>query len=100
MMLLHVTTPIAWQEALRSGFYESGSLREEGFIHCCLHNQLAGVIERYYASQTPLLILHIDPGALLVPVKWEPSPLAQDLFPHVYGRINLEAVQKTELIVY
>jgi uncharacterized protein (DUF952 family) len=51
-----------------------------------------GVIERYYADQYNLLILHIDESKLAAPYIYELAPSVNQEFPHVYGRINLDAV--------
>lgn len=98
-MILHITTEDAWLSAREAGFYESSSLQHQGFIHCCLPYQLPGVVERYYATAQNLFILYIDENRLLSPVQYEPSPVVADLFPHVYGIINLDAVQTTKPLV-
>ena len=95
-MILHVTTTAAWNTALRAGFYQTGSLQDEGFIHCCLPRQLQGVLERYYSAIDHLLVLGIDEHKLTSPVVFELSPVVSELFPHVYGVINLDAVQTIE----
>lgn len=98
-MIYHVTTPQAWQQAQENGFYAAASLEQEGFIHCCRPEQLEGVLDRYYKQVQNLLVLYIDESLLTEPVKYEPSPLAHELFPHVYGTINLEAVQTIKPLV-
>ncbi len=92
-MILHVTTQAAWNQALTEGRYRADSLPVEGFIHCCVEQQLPGVLERYYSAVKGLVVLHIDEQKLTAPVRYEPSPVVPDLFPHVYGPINLDAVQ-------
>ncbi len=91
-MIWHLTTPGMWQAALERGHYETGSLQQEGFIHCCLQEQVAGVVARYYQHVTDLIVLHIDESKLSAPVRYELSPAVQELFPHIYGPVNLEAV--------
>ncbi|MEJ7766761.1 MAG: DUF952 domain-containing protein [Chitinophagaceae bacterium] len=91
-MIFHITTPACWEQAITNGLFESASLSRQGFIHCCMENQLNGVIARYYSELDELLILEIDEGKLVVPVKYEPSPVVDELYPHVYGAINLGAI--------
>ncbi len=91
-MIYHVVTLPDWQKALALGFYEAPSLLTEGFIHASKREQVAAVIERYYASQTDLLILHIDEGKLEAVHIFELAPSVNEEFPHIYGRINLDAV--------
>lgn len=94
----HVALPEDWEHALEVGEYaistRGRSLAEVGFIHCAHPDQVAGVVERFYADVTgTLLLLSIDPADLDVPVVEEPAtPGAGEHFPHVYGPIPLEAV--------
>lgn len=97
-LIYHVTTQSAWNTAQELGFYEAGSLKEEGYIHCSLENQIPGVLERYYAGQTGLLKLNIDTDKLTSPYIYDWSPSTADTFPHVYGPINLDAVIAVEAI--
>jgi uncharacterized protein (DUF952 family) len=91
-MIYHVTTDAAWQQAQKQGFYEAASLSSEGFIHLSTAIQVAGVLERYYKDQHNLLLLHIDESKLQAPLIYELAPSVNELFPHVYGRINLDAI--------
>lgn len=92
MMIIHVTPAATWQSALERGFYETGSLQLEGFIHCCHEEQLTGVIRRYYRHTPNLVLLHIDETLLTAPLRYEVAPSVNEAFPHVYGPINLDAV--------
>ncbi len=95
-MIFHVVTALNWQKAIRQGFYEADSLALEGFIHTSKADQVAGVLSRYYAGQTELLLLHIDETKLTAPLKYELAPSVNEEFPHIYGRLNIDAVVKTE----
>ena len=95
-MIYHVSTNEEWQTALQQGFYEVPSLAEEGFIHCSKMEQVAGVLERYYKDQLGLLLLHIDESKLNVPLKYELAPSVNEEFPHIYGRLNLDAIAEVE----
>lgn len=97
-MIYHVTTAENWQHALQQGFYEAPSLHTEGFIHCSKHNQVAGVLERYYKDQRGLILLHIDETKLVAELKYELAPSVNEEFPHIFGVINTDAVIKTEPI--
>lgn len=91
-MIYHVVNIPNWQKAVELGYYEAPSLITEGFIHACKKEQVQGVIERYYANQTNLLILHIDEEKLQVAPIFEIASSVNEAFPHIYGRINLDAV--------
>ncbi len=91
-IIYHVTPGSDWNAAKQKGFYEAASLKEEGFIHCSQENQVAGVLERYFAGKTGLVKLVIDTDKLTSRFVFDWSPSVRDTFPHIYGPINLEAV--------
>jgi uncharacterized protein (DUF952 family) len=95
-MIYHVVTDADWQKALLQGFYEAESLVKEGFIHTSKAEQVAGVLDRYYKEQNNLLLLHINEEKLTAPLKYELAPSVNEEFPHIYGRLNLDAVVKAE----
>jgi uncharacterized protein (DUF952 family) len=101
-MIYHITSRAAWNDAQQHGDYRTESLQTEGFIHCSTDTQVLPVAEKYYPGQRGLVVLMIDPALLSSDLKWEPPAEgapppgvpAGDLFPHVYGPINLDAVVK------
>ncbi len=95
-MIYHVVTAVNWQKALQQDFYEAESIALEGFIHTSKAEQVQGVLERYYKNQSDLLLLHIDETKLTAPLKYELAPSINEEFPHIYGRLNLDAVIKIE----
>lgn len=95
-IIYHVTTADNWKAAQEKGYYEHPSLKEEGFIHCSQENQVAGVLERYFAGMTGLVKLVIDTEKLTSKYIFDWSPSTQDTFPHIYGPINADAV--TEVV--
>jgi uncharacterized protein (DUF952 family) len=97
-MIYHVVTQANWQNALQQGFYEAESLLTEGFIHTCKAEQVAGVLKRYYKDQSNLILLHIDETKLTAPLKYELAPSVNESFPHIYGRLNIDAVVKVETL--
>jgi uncharacterized protein (DUF952 family) len=97
-MIYHVTTKENWDKAIIAGFYEAPSLNTEGFIHNSTAAQVQGVLERYYAGQTNLVLLHIEETKLIAELKYELAPSVNEMFPHIFGVINLDAIVKTELL--
>ena len=97
-MIFHVTDKITWEAALEKGFFEVPSLLTEGFIHTSKAEQVAGVLQRYYAGRSDLLLLHIDEIKLTSPLKYELAPSVNQIFPHIFGPLNIDAVVKTELL--
>lgn len=97
-IVYHVTTAAEWNTAIQTGFYQSPSLKDEGFIHCSQEHQIAGVLERYFTGKTNLVKLLIDTDKLTSRFVFEWSPSTADTFPHVYGVINIDAVIEVMLI--
>jgi uncharacterized protein (DUF952 family) len=95
-LIYHLTTEPEWQEARKKGYYDTASLAEEGFIHCSEERQIAGVLERYFKGKKHLMKLVIETDRLTSPLYYDWSPSIEDTFPHVYGSINLDAVQSVE----
>lgn len=95
MTLLHLALARDWDAACRRGSYGMSTLgrtiEQEGFLHACEDaQQLAGVAERFYGDVVePLVVLHIDEGALaghgLTVRREPPADGVPELFPHVYG---------------
>jgi uncharacterized protein (DUF952 family) len=97
--ILHIASNDAWLAADKSGTYRTDSLASEGFIHCSTRSQIVGVANTFYCGQQGLVLLVIDPSKLEPALKWEPPAVPGptharegELFPHVYGPINLDAV--------
>ena len=99
-MIYHITSRAAWQQAQANGEYRADSLQTEGFIHCSTLSQVLPVADNFYKGQSGLLLLELDPALLSADLKWEPPsggtpppgvPVGE-MFPHVFGPINLNAV--------
>ena len=90
--IFHITTANEWKQALDRGYYETSSLKDEGFIHCSQAEQIQGVLDRYFKGKENLLRLQIETDNLKSPFYYEWSPSIADTFPHIYGIINLDAV--------
>lgn len=91
-IIYHVTNEEGIDQASRSGRYSCDSLGTEGFIHCCSKDQLSGVLDRYYKGVEDLRLMEIDTNVLAASLVFENTVGGEELFPHVYGEINMDAV--------
>ena len=95
-MIYHVTDSVRWALSQTAGEHTGSTgdrdLAEEGFIHCSTAEQWPGVLERFYADDDDLLLLHIDEASLRSGVVYEQLGDATEPFPHVYGPIPISAV--------
>ncbi|MDO9300858.1 MAG: DUF952 domain-containing protein [Anaerolineales bacterium] len=98
-MILHITSKHEWLEAQQRGEYIAPSLKTEGFIHCSTEKQVLHVANAFYRGRNDLVLLKLNEARLKPELKWEPPAgipapgiSESDLFPHIFGPINLTAV--------
>jgi uncharacterized protein (DUF952 family) len=90
--IFHMCRREEWEAAERAGAYRGSSQDEaDGFIHFSTAAQVRESAAKHRAGQSGLVLLEVDPGRLGAALKWEPSRGGQ-LFPHLYGRLPVEAV--------
>jgi uncharacterized protein (DUF952 family) len=94
MLIYHIVLPDVWA-AFDTELYRAKSLETEGFIHCSFADQLEGVIKRYYKGEDRIVILEIDPERLMSRMIKEPST-NNEIYPHIYGPINRDAIVSVE----
>ena len=92
--IFHITHSKDWKNALEEGAYRSDSLASQGFIHCSTRTQVVAVANRYYRGQQGLVLLEIASARVQPEIRWENLEGGTELFPHIYGPLNLEAVEK------
>ena len=98
-MIYHILASDEWKSASRNEYYSPDSFGVDGFIHCCTEEQLEYVGERHFRGRQGLVILCIEEGALMAPVKYEDLNGEGMLFPHVYGPINTGAVRNVTFTI-
>jgi uncharacterized protein (DUF952 family) len=90
MLIYHIVLLDAWA-AFETGLYFATSLETEGFIHCSFADQLDAVVERYYSGEKRVVVLEIESEKLMSRMIKEPSTNSE-IYPHVYGPINRDAI--------
>jgi uncharacterized protein (DUF952 family)/energy-coupling factor transporter ATP-binding protein EcfA2 len=98
MLIYHIVLPKVWEEFKDKEFYEADSLASEGFIHCSDQDQVEGVLKRYYKNADELVILKIEVDRLSNKPVYEKST-DDDLYPHVYAPINMEAIVEAHAVI-
>lgn len=91
MKIYHIVAPEVWEIFKDKDFYEAESLRAESFIHCSYAEQLDAVLNRYYKNAGKVLILELDTDKLTSKLVEEPST-NDEIYPHIYGKINRDAI--------
>lgn len=91
-LVFHLTTEQAWAEARSQGTYAPASLASEGFIHASWRDQVLAVANCFLRGQADLVVLHIDPSRLRVPLRVEAATPGGEAYPHIYGSFDPAAV--------
>jgi uncharacterized protein (DUF952 family) len=95
-IIYHVADADDWQLALRQGVYRISTrgrtLEQEGFIHASTGNQVARVANAFYRGAENLVVLAADTERIGPEIRYERAPGSDELFPHIYGPLNVDAV--------
>jgi len=93
MATIYKICPAAsWSSAESDGVFKGlKNDIEDGFIHFSTGMQLAETASRHFSGQKDLVVVAVDGERLGVALKWEPARLG-DLFPHLFGPLDLAAV--------
>ena len=108
--IFHIAVESDWDAAKRRGLYVVPSLDHEGFIHCSTSEQVIDTANAFFSGRRDLVLLFVDDQRTTAEVRHEPSVDAQhggtehggtergeaELFPHLYGPLNLDAVVAVE----
>jgi uncharacterized protein (DUF952 family) len=92
-MIFHITSRSHWQQAQKLGIYEAESLESEGFIHFSTKEQVADTANRFFKDRSDLVLLCVNSKLVKAEIKYEEVP-SVGIFPHVYGALNLDAVER------
>lgn len=97
--VFHMLEPQVWHKACQTGFYQAESLPIEGFIHFSHLAQVERVANMFYRQIDELLLLEVDPELCSAQWKHEDSEGTGELFPHLYGPLNLAAVKRVHRLL-
>ncbi len=91
--IIHITQRKQWEKAKLTGTYRADSLDLEGFIHCSTPKQVIKVANFLFRNQKGLVLLYIDSDKVQPKIRYEATEI-DELFPHIYGALNIDAVFK------
>lgn len=89
-LIFHITSRQDWEDAKKAGQYTAASLETEGFIHLSQASQVVRVANLFYRGVKDLVLLEVNEEKLRSTLKYE--PVEQDVYPHLFGPLNLDAV--------
>jgi uncharacterized protein (DUF952 family) len=91
-IIFHITKRDSWESAQAAGSYQAEMFPIDGFIHCSTDAQVVQVADARFRGQTGLVLLCIDTTKVAAEIRYENLEGGQQLFPHIYGKINNDAV--------
>ena len=91
-IIFHITTREGWDSAVAEGSYRPEAFPVDGFIHCSTRDQVIQVANIRFRGKRGLVLLLIDADKVTAQIVYENLEGGQQLFPHIYGELNLEAV--------
>lgn len=91
-----IFTEAEWNRFQETGQF-SGSADDlrDGFIHLSTGEQVAGVVERFFAGQHPLYVAEFSSPEFIQQLTWEASA-SGEIYPHLYQR-ELSTVHVSDL---
>jgi len=93
-MIFHFIHLDEWSLTKKLNKYEPHSIATDGFIHCCKQTQINELAIRLYKGQNDLLLLEINTNSIKKPIIYEDLYGLNQLFPHLYGALNLNAINE------
>ena len=100
--IYHVARANDWARAPTNGQYAPESITQEGFIHASQADQLEQLKRSgLFGADTEWVVLTIDPLLISSEIKYEPAQhegASAELFPHIYGPLNTDAVVEVKVL--
>lgn len=93
MNLIYKILPAGlWHAAQENGRFDGSAVDlADGFIHFSTKDQVDETAAKWFAGQTDLMLIGVDPDKLGGALRYEPSR-GGALFPHLYTPLSLDAV--------
>ena len=90
-IIFHIARSEAWANR-DAGSYRPEMFPVDGFVHCSTADQVVKVADVRFRGQKDLVLLCIDTDKVKAEIRYENLEGGQELFPHIYGGINTDAV--------
>jgi uncharacterized protein (DUF952 family) len=98
-IVYHLVSPEWWATFADKDYYESETLQEETFIHFSTREQVNGTLANYFKGVQRIFLLHIDTAKLTSKLVFEDLFNIGINFPHLYGRLNKDAVFEVQALL-
>lgn len=95
--IFHIASSDAWAAAAAA--YQPEMFPIDGFIHCSTQAQVIQVANARFRGRLGLVLLSIDTDKVKAEIVYENLEGGQQLFPHIYGELNRDAVVQVSAFV-
>lgn len=92
MKIIHLLANDVWENIKDLSIYNGDTLFEQGFIHCCFPDQVDAVLKKWFSGRADIKLLLIETDKLSASLVCENLEGGEELFPHLYGPLNMDAV--------
>jgi uncharacterized protein (DUF952 family) len=93
-VLYKIMSKQEWETAQVQGIYEGSEVdRTDGFIHLSAAHQVRATAQKHFSGKADLVLISVREKNLVHNLKWEVSR-GGDLFPHIYGPLQLSAISE------
>ena len=91
-VLYKIMSKQEWETAQTQGIYEGSEAdQKDGFIHLSAAYQVRATAQKHFSGKADLVLISVREENVGPSLKWEVSR-GGDLFPHVYGPLQLDAM--------
>ena len=94
--IFHVASKEMWEQT--GPTYSGDTLQSEGFIHCSTAEQVLPVANAIFKGRADLVLLKISAERVEAEIRYENLDGGAELFPHLYGPLNRDAVVSVEAL--
>lgn len=91
--IYHIAHRAQW-EARKDGYYTPETFDLEDFIHCSTREQIINVANTFFTQEKDLVLLFVNKDKVDAKIVYENLIGGDILFPHIYGQLNVDAVEK------
>lgn len=90
--IFHFITKPRFEDAIVDHEFKVPSLQSEGFIHCSLAEQVVRIANGILPGRDDMILLEIDDTKVIPEIVYENLEGGEQLFPHIYGPLNDDAI--------
>jgi uncharacterized protein (DUF952 family) len=95
-LIYHIAAAKDWAQAQEAGEYTMSTkgvtLAQQGYIHAGIAEQV-GPVAAFYVDEPDLVLLVINEDKVKPPIRYDSVPGRELPYPHIYGPLNVDAVE-------